>query len=410
MAGSATIERVCCVLVHGTRVLPFKHAIWTKHGSLLAEYLAKRFPDAHLAEFRWSGAPTQASRQKWACALARQLNDLRREYDRLFVIGHSHGGNVGLAAIQLLRADEICLITLATPFIHLRRSSLPQDARWAAAILLGGMLLIALGLGWLCSNAVRNYFPLYAFFMAGLYATAVLSSGYWIDIVISFLSYLKTRRLSLYCHIQLARPIDVLVLHYGIQDEVNIALTTLRQTTLAAWRATRRHVTKTDLATTNWLARNPNKLPAVLVAMAGLLAALSWLVPAFEIALLALFFVALGLLAFIINYSYAALSVLRTLAWVALSALATLLHGAVSLGHPIDMLGSRVKTSDRPDVSPRYAGNLNVIRLEPDVSSRAKLIFRLLLLKLIHSQILRDPAALETLSNWMAARLAHRKT
>src|ERR1043166_2182693 len=279
MASSATIERVCCVLVHGTRFLPFKRARWTRHDSLLPERLAKRFPDAHIAEFRWSGAPTQASRQKWASALARQLNDLRREYDRLFVIGHSHGGNVGLAAIQLLCADDICLITLATPFIHFRRSSLARDARWAAAILLGGMLLIALGLGWLGSNAVRKYFPLYVFFMAGLYATAVLSSNYWIGAVVSYLSNLKTRRQSMYSHIRLVRPIDVLVLHYGIQDEVNIALTTLRQTTLAAWRMTRRHMTRTDLATTNWLARNPNKLPGLLVGGAGLLIALFWLRP-----------------------------------------------------------------------------------------------------------------------------------
>jgi hypothetical protein len=406
---SQKTKHICCVLIRGTRLLPFKSAKWTKRGSELTDSIRQRFPDVNFAEFSWTAAPTQASRHKWSCVLANQLNELRLKYDRIFVIGHSHGGNVGLQAIQMLTADDVCLIAMATPFIHVRRSSLMKDTRWAAATVLAALLLASLGLGWIWSNDVREYFPLYAFLLAAVYAAAVLSSGYWIDYAVSRVSRLRARRQALYSNVELTRPIDVLVLHYGIHDEVGILLRMVRRTTLMARRIMRRHFTKTDAAATTWLSRNPNKVPAVLVGLAGALAAFSWFVPNFGIALLALVFVALGLVAFIANYSAVSLRSLRTLVWVGLSGLAGVLHGALNLGHPMDMLGSRVKTSDKPKIDPLYAGNLTIVRLGGNASSCTQLVSRTLLFKLSHSRMVRDFEALEILTNWMGTRLADRK-
>ncbi len=116
-------KRDCIVLVHGTWG---RESNWTKAGSPLFRTLAG-MPGAsrEIRCFEWSGRNCHAERRRAACALARWLRSPGMEgFERIHLLGHSHGGNVALAAASLAPRLVSSIVALGTPFI----AATPRDA------------------------------------------------------------------------------------------------------------------------------------------------------------------------------------------------------------------------------------------------------------------------------------------
>lgn len=110
---------IVITLVHGTFA---KRAKWTREGSVLRTHLAKSLPArVEFQRFEWSGRNRNADRK----SAARRLGDLvsRRTLTdpeaHQFLIGHSHGGNVALYALDTPTREEAVsgVICFNTPFI-----------------------------------------------------------------------------------------------------------------------------------------------------------------------------------------------------------------------------------------------------------------------------------------------------
>ncbi|MEA3004614.1 MAG: hypothetical protein QOH81_3402 [Sphingomonadales bacterium] len=115
--------RDCIILVHGTWG---QESNWTKAGSPLFRTL-DRMPGAshEIRHFEWSGRNCHAARRRAASDLARSLrSEDMDEFRHIHLLGHSHGGNVALAAASLAPRRVSSVITLATPFI----TATPRDA------------------------------------------------------------------------------------------------------------------------------------------------------------------------------------------------------------------------------------------------------------------------------------------
>jgi hypothetical protein len=123
--------RCVVTLVHGTFA---KHAPWMRDHSPLCMAL-KGLPGTSIRRFCWSGGNTHTARLDAGGDLALYLRDLKQQFPedtRHFVIAHSHGGNVALYAMESesdgtkLGKQVTGIVTLATPFLTLRKRSLPK--------------------------------------------------------------------------------------------------------------------------------------------------------------------------------------------------------------------------------------------------------------------------------------------
>lgn len=118
-------------LVHGTFA---KHAPWMRDGSELCTELRKELQGTVLRRFCWSGGNSHAARLQAGDDLAKYLLTVKKDFPEAqhFVIAHSHGGNVALYAMEKtspdakLGEDVAGIVTLATPFITLRKRQLPR--------------------------------------------------------------------------------------------------------------------------------------------------------------------------------------------------------------------------------------------------------------------------------------------
>ncbi len=137
--GGATVDGApdtIVTLLHGTFA---RHAGWIQADSELAKALSS-LRNTAVVPFCWSGANAHADRLSAGDRLRSHLAGLRRRHRdaRLFVIAHSHGGNVAMYATkdhatrEALTKNGGGIVTLATPFVHVRWRPL------AAAI--GGVL------------------------------------------------------------------------------------------------------------------------------------------------------------------------------------------------------------------------------------------------------------------------------
>src|SRR5688572_21240503 len=110
---------IVVVLVHGTYARRSRRF----ESSVLVGALTDTFGTAvDVASFNWSGRNRFKDRKRGANELAEYLQALADRYPgaRLFVVAHSHGGNVALHAIRLVDADARVdgLVCIATPFLH----------------------------------------------------------------------------------------------------------------------------------------------------------------------------------------------------------------------------------------------------------------------------------------------------
>jgi len=174
-------------LVHGTWGRGFfaplrEEGTWFTAGSdfrkALAGALNKHRFSFSIYSFLWSGANSVRERDKAAHELAEHLRakQLENSDSTQVVIGHSHGGNVALRALDQpeLNQENILLATIATPFVEILRSKLsPKETQ---------RLLISL----LIVTIVFFLFPFHYFIIMKLLINKQITEFTSIIIVMSF--------------------------------------------------------------------------------------------------------------------------------------------------------------------------------------------------------------------------------
>lgn len=114
--------------------------------------------DGTVQSFVWSGKNSAYEREVAARALVKELNALRKRFDNIHLIGHSHGGNViedaleriawnGARRPSLSRRPNPSKIrsvtTLGTPFLNRRESALRKVLIILTMLLVVGIVLFA---------------------------------------------------------------------------------------------------------------------------------------------------------------------------------------------------------------------------------------------------------------------------
>ena len=137
----STEPGIVIVLVHGTFS---RNARWTKSGSAICSVLRGQHPDAIILRFLWSGKNSIVARSEAAWHLHTLLRRYLSQYPqaRHIVIGHSHGGNIALNAVNHKGLREVGVICLSTPILHVSVRNELMDST-AFDISLYGLVLIA---------------------------------------------------------------------------------------------------------------------------------------------------------------------------------------------------------------------------------------------------------------------------
>lgn len=122
MSSGSLKREIVVILVHGTWA---KSAAWTRPGSALRTTFERRLRDYGKVTFRvfiWSGSNTHSARVQAGRHLQDEIRVVGEALPncKLFVVGHSHGGNVALYAARVphVASRLTGIVTLATPFIY----------------------------------------------------------------------------------------------------------------------------------------------------------------------------------------------------------------------------------------------------------------------------------------------------
>src|SRR5687767_15429334 len=109
---------------------------WWRRWSLFSCALRAGFDDdCEIREFRWSGGNTHQARLDAGNDLARVI-EKEPAGRRIHLVGHSHGGNVALAAVNRLPDQRVAsVVLLASPHMALidSKGQPPQWLYWDAA-------------------------------------------------------------------------------------------------------------------------------------------------------------------------------------------------------------------------------------------------------------------------------------
>lgn len=109
-------------LVHGTWA---RKARWVKPGSRIYEQVIEKIPQpAVVNSFIWSGSNSPRAREKASADLAGDLAYQLNSFPdaKHFIIGHSHGGNVALKAVEKASLfNRLHVVCLSTPFLNVKR-------------------------------------------------------------------------------------------------------------------------------------------------------------------------------------------------------------------------------------------------------------------------------------------------
>lgn len=108
------------ILVHGTFA---PNAPWTQPGSSFRQSLEKQLGKGNIIfdTPQWDGRNNHKSRIAAAKRLAETIDTLivKNQGCRPVIVAHSHGGNIALYALKLLKwKGSIDIITMATPFLN----------------------------------------------------------------------------------------------------------------------------------------------------------------------------------------------------------------------------------------------------------------------------------------------------
>jgi pimeloyl-ACP methyl ester carboxylesterase len=123
-------------LVHGTWA---RGARWAQGSAVLPAAIRAKFDEVIFHILEWSGRNNDSDRSTAASRLETEIRAVQASFPQapIFLIGHSHGGNVCVRAAN--RVPSLAgLVTLATPFVHIsipsKRRSLGQ-VQWRVSLL-----------------------------------------------------------------------------------------------------------------------------------------------------------------------------------------------------------------------------------------------------------------------------------
>jgi len=119
-------RKLVITLIHGTWG---RHSLWIKESSRFCKTLRKILEeDVVFKPFLWSGGNSFHARIKATRELERHLIDTARQYPEAahFAIGHSHGGNALLYALNNVAAAQSLsgIMTISTPYFICSRRDL----------------------------------------------------------------------------------------------------------------------------------------------------------------------------------------------------------------------------------------------------------------------------------------------
>lgn len=176
-------ESAChVILVHGT-IPPYgsrdRTAAWTLAGSRLRRIMELNVPGTTFTVFKWSGKNSHAHRHAAAAELGGAIRMAAEDHPaaRLFIIGHSHGGNVGLYAMAdaALRGKVQGIITLNTPFMTAVQRNAYSLVRGILALLFP---IVAV-----------TFYPFFAYLNAVLSGQVTWASFAIVGVLIGYASY-----------------------------------------------------------------------------------------------------------------------------------------------------------------------------------------------------------------------------
>lgn len=111
------------ITIHGTKA---KHAKWTYAGRLV-RLLSENKPNTQISRFCWSGKNSHSKRLKAGRELADHIQNLCEKYPdiQFILLGHSHGGNIIMYALNHLRETNDInrvekVVTLVTPYLFMK--------------------------------------------------------------------------------------------------------------------------------------------------------------------------------------------------------------------------------------------------------------------------------------------------
>jgi PGAP1-like protein len=395
---------IYCVLIHGT----FSLRRWARDpNGPMRTAIAARIPTARFEPFEWNGWHSQSARNRAAKRLRALLADLKRNHQKIVVIGHSHGGNVGLQAIQDFgypTDDSLTLITLATPFLYARSASETRNLRAVVAGALALVFLTSVGIisirmdFWALSTIATFAMAVVAF------AGAVVTSQSWLPLIISRVASHSVRRRQTYERVALLYPVRMLVAYSPHQDEVTNAFNSIRRCSLGIARTAHHVRSRANVEDQRWLARSPNRVPAICIGTAGLLTFLNMLVKpdAYRmwLVVVAILFVLAGLCVFIGNYIWPSLLGLAALVFQFVNGLSKVVYSSAKSGFSLDFLFMSVRTKAIPSNPHQY--HVDMLRLEANDSRHA--LWRRLLDRLTfanHRKIVSDKRAAAGIAEWI---------
>ena len=107
-------------LIHGTFA---RHAAWYKVSSHFMQQFSQALAhdDVKIVPRTWGAGNRFRSRHFGAISLQRELCDDAPNFARTFIVAHSHGGNVALAAVQDERLRGTKIAAIGTPFISIEK-------------------------------------------------------------------------------------------------------------------------------------------------------------------------------------------------------------------------------------------------------------------------------------------------
>jgi pimeloyl-ACP methyl ester carboxylesterase len=402
-------KTICCVLVHGTRLLFSFGGRWIDDpDSAMRRAIKTSTRCVDFESFRWSGSHNQAARRRAAEGLRARLTCLRARYDKVVVIGHSHGGNVGLQAVQALPDDAVSLITLATPFFYVRPVSVEQNVRTIMGSVVTIIFMLAVAAIFI-KMPFDSYVTILTFGAAvALFVVAVLTSRRWGDRLSRLVAPSAAARRLNYVGMGIERPIKLLVVYYAGQDGVTDFFNRIRRCSLTTAKWSRKLYARAAAEDQRWLARSPNRIPAICIGAAGFLTLLAAFgVNQMHQQLLAVSVMALlcvGLAVLIRNYFLASLRGSAALGAIYVNQLSKLMYSGIKSGALLDFLCMFIRTQPEPFNPHRYPLTLLCLDKDDLISPRRFPTSRDARLR-THTRIIAKKEALTPLAAWIAAEV-----
>ena len=396
-----------CVLVHGT----FSMRRWARDlNGPIRQAIKACVPAVQFEPFEWSGWHSQGARSRAAAELSARLGELCRQHEKVIVVGHSHGGNVALQAIQDLGcspARSLSLVTLATPFLHARASNDQRNLRAVAAGAVALAFLAAIGAIFTRMNFWELFTIATVALAVGLFAVAVLTSHDWVPFLTRGMASRFAWRRQAYGRTALEQPVRMLVVYYPEQDGVTEVFNAVRRWSLRVAKQSRRAWSHADLESERWVAGSPNRSPAICIGAAGILVTVSLLADAgpYRVLLVGSILVLLlaGLIAFIWNYARPSFFGAIALTTLFLNGLGKVVYSITKSGFSLDFLFMFVRARTLPFNPNRYP--VEALCLTADNTGHAwwrRVCDRLTFAT--HRKIVTKPEAVIGITDWLTAQ------